>query len=248
MERTHYCSAFLADNPFAFRLLDDQVLSNLTDVTAPRLRLKAMDAARRGTKLRGQFCETCLPFVKALESQASKQKANVVSLCCSAGIGDFGIRRRLLQASDRAEKPASMLVAVDNNQEALDVYHRFSCSERPVCKDPRLCPSATLICQDMLKLKAIDWNFLPVYHPTVLLATPPCQSFSRANRFPDRNDPRSILPFGALSIVERMRPHFVVFECVEGMLQHVTDAIDAADGDAKGMVLSGLIRILKDLG
>ncbi|KAF7299587.1 DNA (cytosine-5)-methyltransferase [Mycena chlorophos] len=54
----------------------------------------------------------------------------------------------------------------------------------------------------------------------LIIAGPPCQSFSGANRLKREDDIRSTLPFTTVSFVEHLQPTYVVIENVVGMLNH----------------------------
>lgn len=92
----------------------------------------------------------------------------------------------------------------------------------------------------------------------VIVGGPPCPSFSTAGRRKSFQDPRGLVMFNFLEIVEEIRPAFFVMENVRGILsasiEHVPLAQRANNGSvsrpeqARGSVLRHLHALFKKMG
>ena len=72
--------------------------------------------------------------------------------------------------------------------------------------------------------------------PAVLMGGTPCQSFSVAGRRAGLDDPRGVLAFEFLRLVDRLRPDWFVYENVPGMLS-------SGDGRDFGAWLWSVVQI-----
>ena len=82
-------------------------------------------------------------------------------------------------------------------------------------------PNTEMICGDIteektykkIRNRAIDANI------DVIIATPPCQGFSRACRNQDKNDARNLLIMPVVSLIEEINPKYVFIENVPQLLE-----------------------------
>lgn len=82
-------------------------------------------------------------------------------------------------------------------------------------------PATEMICGDItekktyeaIRSKSIDANI------DVIIATPPCQGFSRACRKQDKNDSRNLLIMPVISLVKEINPRYVFIENVPQLLE-----------------------------
>ena len=82
-------------------------------------------------------------------------------------------------------------------------------------------PNTEMICGDIteentyevIRNKAIDANV------DIIIATPPCQGFSRACRNQDENDTRNLLIIPVISLVKEINPRYVFIENVPQLLE-----------------------------
>ena len=82
-------------------------------------------------------------------------------------------------------------------------------------------PATEMICGDitdektygLIRSKAIDGKI------DVIIATPPCQGFSRACRNQDENDSRNLLIMPVISLIKEIKPKYVFIENVPQLLE-----------------------------
>lgn len=82
-------------------------------------------------------------------------------------------------------------------------------------------PATEMICGDItdektyetIRRKAIDGKI------DVIIATPPCQGFSRACRNQDENDSRNLLIMPVISLIKEIKPKYVFIENVPQLLE-----------------------------
>lgn len=85
----------------------------------------------------------------------------------------------------------------------------------------KIYPKTEMICGDItskriyetIKIKAIEEEV------DVIIATPPCQGFSRACRNQDENDARNLLIMPVISMVKEIKPRYVFIENVPQLLE-----------------------------
>ena len=149
-------------------------------------------------------------------------KKNAVSLFCSSGIGDLGLKANHIDTVVACELlPERMRLFLHNH------------------------PEAKGFCGDIVQLK----NDIISYYknnfsepPFIVIATPPCQGMSSNGMGTLLNnlkkgirpefDPRNRLIVPAVEIVKELKPNWVIFENVPNMINTVIE-----DGD-------GIINII----
>jgi DNA (cytosine-5)-methyltransferase 1 len=78
--------------------------------------------------------------------------------------------------------------------------------------------STTVICADLRTVKSLDLT--PGDRDLIVFGGPPCQGFSTSNqRTRDRENPKNWLFMEFLRVVDELKPEWVVFENVAGILQ-----------------------------
>lgn len=122
----------------------------------------------------------------------------LLSLFCGPGGLDLGFEN----AGHRVG------LALDNNETSLKSYlHNRSKNAKAAVAD-----------LTRLDLPTLDKLFGAEFNPTGLVGGPPCQSFSKANHFPDDDDPRHRLPIAMARLACRLNKRhplpFVVMENV----------------------------------
>lgn len=100
---------------------------------------------------------------------------------------------------------------------------------------------ATTIYEDMLKLGNVA-------RPDVLCGGTPCQSFSVAGLRKGLADPRGNLALVFLSLVERLRPKFVLWENVPGVHSSWSDAESCAEGESSRAMVNEIRRLGRIVG
>lgn len=96
----------------------------------------------------------------------------------------------------------------------------------------------TLFNKDVREMKASHFKGLDRKQPVVLFGGPPCQGFSTSNqKNRDANNPNNWLYREYLRLVEEVKPDWVVFENVKGLLE---------TGD--GFFLAAVLNGFKELG
>lgn len=160
----------------------------------------------------------------------------VVSLFSGAGGLDVGLERagfRIVTATDFA--PHAMQTLRDTQAAQLPVLGRdiaHMAGSKLVEADIR-----DLVARDMRPLGARSW-----WRPDVLVGGPPCQPWSSAGHQKGLNDPRGQLIAHFLRLIGEVRPRFVVFENVRGLL-----TARGATG-TPGEVLRSIQNDLDDMG
>lgn len=78
----------------------------------------------------------------------------------------------------------------------------------------------TLFNQDIRNIKSLDFKDLDHTQPKIIFGGPPCQGFSTSNqKNRDLNNPNNWLYKEYIRIVEEVRPDWVVFENVKGLIE-----------------------------
>ena len=153
-------------------------------------------------------------FINIPSPTAIAKRFNFISLFSSAGIADYGL----------AMAGGKCLAAceIDLNRRKTH-QENFDC---PVFEDIKQDRDKII---DKFKNQNID----------VVIATPPCQSFSTANAARGNRkdylyaelDSRNTLFFDAIYIIKKLKPKFVIFENVPNFLERIikdnsSDVID----------------------
>jgi DNA (cytosine-5)-methyltransferase 1 len=141
------------------------------------------------------------------------RSATVVDLFCGAG--------GLSSALERMGW--STVSAVDNDRDAIATLSRVKQSHMPIGDSFReaYLANAKLLHADVSDVRADDLRprgFPKSWRPTLLAGGPPCQPFSSAGRQAGVDDPRGGLFREFVRIADELRPRFVLFENVRGLI------------------------------
>ena len=159
------------------------------------------------------------------------KKYNAISLFCSSGIGDLGLKANNIDT----------VVACELLPERMSLFlHNF--------------PESKGFCGDIWNLKGdIISYYKSHYHdtPFILIATPPCQGMSSNGMGTMLNnlrkgirpkfDPRNKLIIPAVDIIKALQPEWVIFENVPNMINTVIE-----DGDSIIKIIDYINRELGD--
>jgi DNA (cytosine-5)-methyltransferase 1 len=199
------------------------------------------------SRLNGAPCRRCADdhaFLKrevSPEYEKGPRPARIVDLFAGGG----GLSLGAVEAARRAGRAANVVLAVENDSSAADVYElNFPHAnlrrafvedlfDGPLGRNPTKTERALA--------KAIG-------HVDILVAGPPCQGHSDLNNHTRRKDPRNVLYLRAIRAAEILHPTFVVIENVpavrhaEGDVVTIgTQALGAAGYDVASDVLD-LVR------
>ncbi|KAI5479934.1 S-adenosyl-L-methionine-dependent methyltransferase [Pseudohyphozyma bogoriensis] len=196
------------------------------DPKASGTRWKTIDA----NKFRAKLCRLC-EDERLKEEQFNRTQPPLVGIDLFAGGGGFSWGMK--------EAGVKTVYAVDSDRSATRVY---SLNHPSVKADQRDINAALLDLQKS-KLPLLKSMSSPLSEGIdVVYGSPPCCSFSKANRRKDSQDTRSALTLVLLSFVELLRPDYVVIE-------NVPTAMHAElRGKKKGSLLDLWKAILFDLG
>jgi DNA (cytosine-5)-methyltransferase 1 len=137
-------------------------------------------------------CDRCCLRDLCPHPKETEERPTVVDLCCGAGGFSWGF----MQAG------FNVLLGVDDNPYALATFNQNIPSAKVLNAD--VCERTTL--REIKRL-------IHQRHPTVVIAGPPCQGFSRAGpRVAD--DPRNAVLKGAIRLAVKLKPQVIVFENV----------------------------------
>jgi hypothetical protein len=219
----HFTPEFVTDTPDCFYLLEKRPCRLPPgDVTTA-----VEQAVRIAKSAGGKRCEPCLKEWLVNKAQLlSCPRFNLISLFCSIGLADLGL-----------QDVCKHIWASDMDGEALET-HRNWCPGSSAKKEDIY--ATTLSARKVISHREEG-------KPLLMVFTPPCQPYSKANRSKDADDPRILLPFAALSIADEVRPHYIIMENVAGIVEHRTRSDDATF-DESGKVVSCISRILKEMG
>ena len=161
----------------------------------------------------------------------NNNRKKAVSLFCSSGIGDLGLRANNIDT----------VIACELLPERMRLFqHNY--------------PKAKCFCGDIWGLKddIINYykdNFLD--NPFIVIATPPCQGMSSNGMGTILNnmkksirpefDPRNKLIVPAIAVVKALKPDWVIFENVPNMINTVIE-----DGDGVINIIDYINRELGD--
>lgn len=79
----------------------------------------------------------------------------------------------------------------------------------------------------------------------IIVGGPPCQGFSRINRFARADDPRNDLILTFLSAVEMLKPKYVLLENVRGILTYRLGGQQAGISRIEGGIKGGMVMLIK---
>ena len=161
-----------------------------------------------------------------------QKELNAVSLFCSSGIGDLGLKANHINTVVACELlPERMKLFLNNYREAKG------------------------FCGDIWQLKdEIVSYYRNTYkdNPFILIATPPCQGMSSNGKGTILNnlkkgirpqfDPRNKLIIPAVEIAKKLQPEWIIFENVPNMLNTVIE-----DGESVINIIDYISRELGDI-
>jgi hypothetical protein len=198
----HFTPEFVTDTPDCFSLLEKRPCR----LPPGEVTTAVEQAVRIAESAGGERCEPCLKEWLANQAQLlSCPRFNLISLFCSIGLADLGL-----------EDVCKHIWASDMDGEALET-HRNWCPGSSAKKEDIY--ATTLSARKVISHREEGKTLLMVF-------TPPCQPFSKANRSKDADDPRILLLFAALSIADEVRPHYLIMENVAGIVEHRTKSDD----------------------
>lgn len=130
------------------------------------------------------------------------------------------------------------VLAIDNDPDATDTLRAVKAAELPIGDGRTYLGDAKIETADITRLtkdRLVElWGY-GRHKPTVLAGGPPCQSFSSAGRMRGLDDPRGRLFRDFVRTARALRPEFIVFENVQGLVT----ARGAADG------VGGVLRMIQ---
>jgi DNA (cytosine-5)-methyltransferase 1 len=168
-------------------------------------------------------------------SAMKKPDLTVVDLFCGAG----GLSAGLETAGWRT------VAAVDHDNDCLRTLESTKLLRLPIGCSPRVhLDGAKLIRCDIRDIRAKDLcvSSRTGWHPDLLAGGPPCQPFSSAGRMQSLRDPRGQLFTEFVRIAGELRPRFILFENVAGLV-----TAKCNDGNPGG-VLKLVQRSFEEIG
>jgi DNA (cytosine-5)-methyltransferase 1 len=168
---------------------------------------------------------------------AGARRLSVIDLFAGAG----GLSASLEQAG------LETVMAVDIDRDAIQTLQATQKARIPIANpSPRsYLDQARIVRADIADLGLSDLRPTGVsatWRPDVLAGGPPCQPFSSAGRQRGLNDPRGQLFLEFVRVADLLRPRYVLFENVRGLLTQKT-----SDGRPGG-VLELVQRSFEDIG
>lgn len=158
-------------------------------------------------------------FKKILIKQKNKKENRflILDLFCGAGGFSYGIEKN---------KSFKTVVALDNNQKALDTFKTNIKKVHVICGD---------ICNQSIKENIIKTSI--ENHVNMIIGGPPCQGFSLKGKKLGLEDPRNFLFQEYLKIVELIKPDIFIIENVKAILS-----------TSAGYFRDQIIKRVKELG
>jgi len=169
--------------------------------TEPRHCLRAPSQASFAAELRNRIVQTL-----------SMERPTAIDLFCGAGGLSIGLER----AGWRT------VAAVDCDRDSIASMESSKRAAIPITGDSRTYLEGTRIVRaDIANISASDLR--PAgenarWRPTLLAGGPPCQPFSSAGRMRSLQDPRGRLFVQFVRIAAELRPRFILFENVPGLV------------------------------
>lgn len=144
-----------------------------------------------------------------------KLRSGLSSIDLFSGAGGFSVS--LEQAGFET------VAALDNNPDAIESLRRNKAAGLgiPETQDRTYLQKATLLEADIGEISASDLRPIGVggrWRPDLLAGGPPCQPFSSAGRQKGLSDPRGHLFLEFVRLTSELRPRYVLFENVRGLL------------------------------
>ncbi len=144
---------------------------------------------------------------------SSEQQPSVVDLFCGAGGLSAGLERA----------GWNTVAAVDADVDCMTTLTATKSAglQVPGFEGRKFLEDARLLRTDIRELKARDLrpdNVGPRWQPDLLAGGPPCQPFSSAGRMLALEDPRGQLFLDFVRLAAELRPRFILFENVAGLV------------------------------
>jgi len=137
---------------------------------------------------------------------------SVIDLFCGAGGLSAGLESAGWQT----------VAAVDHDADCIDTLRATQALRLPIKGSRRrFLDGARLVCADVADIAARDLRpdgVGPRWRPGLLVGGPPCQPFSSAGRQRGIEDPRGRLFLEFVRLAASLRPRYILFENVQGLL------------------------------
>lgn len=150
---------------------------------------------------------------------------SLVSLFAGAGGLDAGLE----------QAGFTTVLAIDNDPDATETLRAARAARLPIGDGRTYLGEAKIETADITRLtkdRLVDlWGYGTEHKPTLLAGGPPCQSFSSAGRMRGIDDARGRLFRDFVRTARALRPEFIVFENVQGLV-----TARGVDGDVGGVL------------